>query len=214
MRRSTWPTMARHGMLATGLLVISRSTTPSGRIRRSTTVAPPISILGRTGGRGQPRFFGTGGAQRPRPGSLRPARALSPGVKRFIRVTEAPTRKTGAKVVLDIGSTLDRQYYEFAVLHELRNHLRAGDVWVTGSRQFREFDDYLILPAAWAAQKQTDEWTLAVPRTFSEYLDQQRTLLHEQLTIVNDQLAAKTLPDVTLRNGKLRLTRLEKAVPD
>ena len=36
----------------------------------------------------------------------RPARALSPGVKRFIRVTEAPTRKTGAKVVLDIGSTL------------------------------------------------------------------------------------------------------------
>src|SRR5436309_15484726 len=90
----------------------------------------------------------------------------------------------------------------------------AGDIWVRGSRQFREFDDYLIPPAAWAAQKQTDEWTLAAPRTFTEYLDQQRTALHEQLTIVNDQLAAKTLPDVTLRNGKLRLTRLEKAVPD
>ena len=58
---------------------------------------------------------------------------------------------------------IDRQYYEFATLHELRNHLRAGDVWVRGSRQFRGFDDYLIPPAAWAAQKQTDEWTLAVP---------------------------------------------------
>ena len=29
---------------------------------------------------------------------------------------------------------IDRQYYEFAALHELRNHLRSGDVWVTGSR--------------------------------------------------------------------------------
>ncbi len=109
---------------------------------------------------------------------------------------------------------IDRQYYEFAVLHELRNHLRAGDVWVRGSRQFREFDDYLIPLAAWEAQKQMDEWTLAVPQSFTDYLVQQRTLLHEQLTIVNDQLAAQTLQDVTLRNGKLRLTRLEKAVPD
>src|SRR5215213_5249416 len=115
MRRSTWPTMARHAMPATGLLTISRSITPSGRIRRSTTAAPPISILDRTGGPDQPHFLGTGGAQRPRPGYLRPARALSPGVKRFIRVTEAPTRKTGAKVVLDIGSTLGNMDHDRAL---------------------------------------------------------------------------------------------------
>jgi hypothetical protein len=97
---------------------------------------------------------------------------------------------------------IDRLYYEFAALHELRNHLRAGDVWVSGSRQFREFDDYLIPPVVWATQKQIEEWTLAVPQSFNEYLNQQRAALHEQLTTVNDQLAAETLPDVTLRNGK------------
>jgi hypothetical protein len=53
-----------------------------------------------------------------------------------------------------------------------------------------------------------------VPQSFNEYLAQQRTALRYELTTVNNQLAAETLPDVTLRNAKLRLTRLEKAVPD
>lgn len=109
---------------------------------------------------------------------------------------------------------IQRTYYEFAALHELRNHLRAGDVWVVGSRQFRAFDDYLIPPDAWRTARQTDAWPLAVPPTWRVYLEQQRHALHDQLTIVNDQLAAGTLPDVTLRNGKLRLARLESAVPD
>lgn len=111
-------------------------------------------------------------------------------------------------------TSMDRQYYEWASFHELRNHLRAGDVWVEGSRQFRDFDDYLLPPATWTAQKQADDWPLAVPMSFSEYLDEQRATLHKQLTLVDTHLANETLPDVILRNGKLRLTRLEKAVPD
>ena len=39
---------------------------------------------------------------------------------------------------------LDRGFYEFCALTELRNALRSGDMWVTGSRQFRDFDDYLL----------------------------------------------------------------------
>jgi hypothetical protein len=38
---------------------------------------------------------------------------------------------------------------------ELKNALRAGDVWVAGSRQFRDFDEYLIERAAFTAQAET-----------------------------------------------------------
>jgi hypothetical protein len=37
-----------------------------------------------------------------------------------------------------------RGFYEFCALAELKNALRSGDMWVTGSRQFRDFDDYLL----------------------------------------------------------------------
>lgn len=37
-----------------------------------------------------------------------------------------------------------RGFYEFCALTELKNALRSGDMWVTGSRQFRDFDDYLL----------------------------------------------------------------------
>ena len=39
----------------------------------------------------------------------------------------------------------DQALYEFGALSELKNALRSGDMWVTGSRQFRDFDDYLLV---------------------------------------------------------------------
>ena len=38
------------------------------------------------------------------------------------------------------GGGIDRRYYELCVLSELRNRLRAGDVWVVGSRRYRSFE--------------------------------------------------------------------------
>ena len=42
------------------------------------------------------------------------------------------------------GGVIDRRYYELCVLSELRDRLRAGDVWVAGSRQYRSFEERLI----------------------------------------------------------------------
>jgi hypothetical protein len=39
---------------------------------------------------------------------------------------------------------IDRRFYELCVLSELKNRLRLGDVWVVGSRQFKDFDTYLL----------------------------------------------------------------------
>ena len=42
------------------------------------------------------------------------------------------------------GGVIDRRYYELCALSELRDRLRAGDVWVSGSRQYRSFEERLI----------------------------------------------------------------------
>lgn len=39
---------------------------------------------------------------------------------------------------------VDRRFYELCALSELKNALRSGDIWVQGSRQFKDFEDYLL----------------------------------------------------------------------
>jgi hypothetical protein len=39
---------------------------------------------------------------------------------------------------------IDRRFYELCVMAELKNALRSGDVSIRGSRQFRDFEDYLM----------------------------------------------------------------------
>jgi hypothetical protein len=58
----------------------------------------------------------------------------------------APTgfiRERWARHVLP-GGAIDRRYYELCVVSELRDRLRAGDVWVVGSRRYRSFEERLI----------------------------------------------------------------------
>lgn len=60
--------------------------------------------------------------------------------------TSAPTvfiPESWRKVVITPAG-IDRKYYEFCVLNELKGALRSGDIWVKGSRRYRNFDDYLI----------------------------------------------------------------------
>jgi TnpA family transposase len=39
---------------------------------------------------------------------------------------------------------IDRRFYELCVMAELKNAMRSGDVSVSGSRQFRAFEEYLM----------------------------------------------------------------------
>ena len=59
---------------------------------------------------------------------------------------DAPTsfvkKRWESLVFTDDG--VDRQFYELYTLAELKNALRAGDIWVQGSRQFKDFDEYLL----------------------------------------------------------------------
>ncbi len=77
---------------------------------------------------------------------------------------DAPTgfvRKRWESVVhTDDG--LDRRFYELCILSELKNALRSGDIWVQGSRQLKDFEEYLTPPSRFAAQRTQQQLGLAV----------------------------------------------------
>ena len=80
---------------------------------------------------------------------------------------------------------IDRRYYELCVLSELKNALRSGDIWVQGSRQFKDFEDYLIPAERFSNLKQSNELPLAVATHCDLYLHERLTLLETQLATVN-----------------------------
>jgi hypothetical protein len=70
-------------------------------------------------------------------------------------------RKSWRPVVLD-GDTIDRKAYVLCALLELRDRLRAGDVWVDGSRHYQDFESYLVPKATFALLKAEGPLPLAI----------------------------------------------------
>ncbi|HCR9327625.1 TPA: Tn3-like element TnAs3 family transposase, partial [Salmonella enterica subsp. enterica serovar Indiana] len=99
-------------------------------------------------------------------------------------------------VMTDAG--IDRRYYELCALSELKNSLRSGDIWVQGSRQFKDFEDYLVPPEKFTSLKQSSELPLAVATDCEQYLHERLTLLEAQLATVNRMAAANDLPDAII----------------
>ena len=110
------------------------------------------------------------------------------------------------------GGEIDRCFYELCVLSELRNALRSGDLWVVGSRQFRDFEEYL-LPAATFATMKPAGLPLAIDTDCRTYLDQRGARLHEVLTAVDGLAERGELPDASVADGVLKVTPLTNAVP-
>jgi TnpA family transposase len=110
------------------------------------------------------------------------------------------------------GTEIDRRFYELCVLSELRNALRSGDLWVVGSRQFKDFEEYLLSPETFAVMKPKG-LPLAIKTGCQDYLDQRGSELHETLTDVNGLAERGELPDASLIDGVLKVTPLTNAVP-
>lgn len=115
-------------------------------------------------------------------------------------------------VITDTG--IDRRYYELCALSEMKNALRSGDIWVQGSRQFKDFEDYLVPPAKFDSLKQANELPLAVAADCEQYLSERLTLLETQLATVNRMAQANELPDAIITASGLKITPLDAVVPD
>jgi len=108
---------------------------------------------------------------------------------------------------------IDRRFYELCVLTELRNALRSGDLWVQGSRQFKDFEAYLLPAERFAALQEQAALPLAVNPDGEVFLQERLALLERELRTVDRLATAAALPDATVTARGLRVTALEKAVP-
>jgi TnpA family transposase len=120
-----------------------------------------------------------------------------------------PFRGRRWKQLVREGGTINRRLYETAVLATLRDGLRAGDVWVDGTRNYRQFDAYL-LPKQEAAAAAAD---LPVDTDVSRYLQGRAEELDLRLSRLARLLRTGRLEGVSLVRGKLRITPLTANTP-
>nr|MEC6699833.1 hypothetical protein [Sphingobium sp. SJ10-10] len=76
------------------------------------------------------------------------------------------------------------------MLTQLRDRLRAGDIWVAASRQYRAFDSYLLPPATFDAMRARGPLPLAIDTDFDSFVAGRRASLDtaiERVTILARQ---------------------------
>lgn len=122
-------------------------------------------------------------------------------------------KKRWKRLVFPNG-TVDRRYYELCVLAELRDRLRAGDVWVTGSRRYRNFEEHLLPKATVAQMRFEGLLPLAVEPEFKDFIGNKQAILAETLQRVCARASEGLLPDVSLENGRLSVTPVKKSSPE
>lgn len=107
----------------------------------------------------------------------------------------------------------DRRVYEFCVLVELRDRLRAGDMWVEGSRRYRAVEQQLIPGPVFATMRAAGPLPIPAPDTADAWLAERRTRLARRLAEVERKAETDTLEDVQLSLGKLRISPLKAVTP-
>ena len=126
--------------------------------------------------------------------------------------TDFVRKRWRALVFTDSG--LDRRFYELCALAELKNALRSGDIWVQGSRQFKDFDEYLIPNERFNALREANRLSLAAANDCEAYLKDRLCRLEQQLKTVDRIAQSGELPDVIITVSGLKITPLASAVPE
>lgn len=92
--------------------------------------------------------------------------------------------------------------------------MRSGDIWVQGSRQFKDFDEYLLPADKFHALKQASCLPVAVVTDCNQYLQERLVALEQQLVMVNRLAEADELPDAVIKDSALKITPLDNIVPE
>ena len=109
---------------------------------------------------------------------------------------------------------LDRRTFEFCVLAELRDRLRAGDMWIEGSRRYRAVEQQLIPAAVFAVMKEAGFLPVPIADTATAWLTERRALLAHRLAEIETKAAVDALEDVRITKGRLRISPLRVITPD
>ena len=109
---------------------------------------------------------------------------------------------------------IDRRFYELCALSELKNALRSGDIWAQGSRQFKDFEEYLLPQKSFMTLCGTDNLPLSIETDGERYLRDRLALLKQKLHAVERLAATGALPDAEICDELLKIKPLTKSVPE
>ena len=98
-------------------------------------------------------------------------------------------------------------------LSELKNSLRSGDMWVEGSRQFKDFEEYLVPANTFNILRSAGTLPLDINIDCDQYLHDRLGLLEQQLTTVNSMALSNDLPDAVINESGLKITPHDTVVP-
>ncbi len=111
------------------------------------------------------------------------------------------------------NGVVDRAGYELCALSQLRDRLRAGDIWVAGSRQYRDFDSYLIPPVTFAALRAKGPLPLAIETGFASHIEDRRERLDRAIERVTVLARQGELLQVRLDENGLMISPLKAITP-
>lgn len=116
-----------------------------------------------------------------------------------------------SRYVFEDDGSINRHYYEMAALSELKNKIRSGDISVEGSRNHKDFEEYLVSKDDWECVKGNDSG-IPVSLDMSDYLEERMNSLSTRLEWLSKNMGK--LKGMSIENGKIRLERLEKESSD
>jgi TnpA family transposase len=126
---------------------------------------------------------------------------------------EAPTAFVTMKwrpYVIKPDGQIDRHYYELCTLWELRGALRAGNIWVPGSRRYANPDTYLIPKAQWPSLRPAICQELRIPENGAARLEERGRELNELLPQVHRLMAGhRSVGEVRMEKGRVVVPPLE-----
>ena len=110
---------------------------------------------------------------------------------------------------------IDRRNFEINLLSELKDHLKSGDVWVSGSNKFKDFEDYLIPRPVWEETRASfiSDLPGGIDPDPRAYLKSKTNKLHQELCRVARLLPRGLLEGVKLKDGKITVTRPKRLEP-
>jgi len=123
------------------------------------------------------------------------------------------TRKWRRRVRSD-GITIDLRAWEVAVFVHLRERLRAGDIWVEGSRAWRSFEDYLLPRPIFARMRAEERLGLAIPDSFAEWRAERVAILDAKLKELARAAADNAIPDAAITDKGLSISPVREEERD
>ena len=122
-------------------------------------------------------------------------------------------RRVWKPLVINDEGEIDRKAYELCAFFELRDRLRAGDIWVEGSRQYQDFESYLLPEPTFALLKAEGPLPVAVDTNIKSYLGSRRAALTRELEEVGKLADQGKLEGVDLSGGELVISPVQANTP-